>query len=493
MEIDEMESINIGETPHSTINASNRSSHDSVDSGYFALTPHSGAYTPVISGCRSRVSCISSKRHHRVRLDPLQSERAHRHRSKLNHMLNASESDYFVSECSELESLLEDKSSFGGNHKSLSLEHSSAELINQSTECRECNAGYRGRTRRSLRTTVPITPASTKLQLLSPPPSPAVPSSSFVASEPIEDDVEMKLVIVPQSTPEITNALKRKPPLQPPPRIVISPACRKASPAISSADNRKLSQLSITDLAAIAEIKPKRLDFSQNAFPLACHRTRANPDYTGKETVDMLALFGDKSNNWCIVSKILSYLGPQDLCSVSMVSKTWRRICLNDFRANTRRLTHVILRQNAKENLKLIKKSKIEGDIQSSPKSRYARKGYLLQVQNLLQEPRKQRQPSSPPVSPSKVKFHSFVKASRTLAPWEHLLSCPNCSFPCHVDGEKNVGTCSRQGCLMEFCTSCSSRPHTGPCKTPLLATPTKRNKRLIVGSRQSKRNLRRL
>ncbi|XP_068981226.1 F-box only protein 43-like isoform X2 [Bombus flavifrons] len=139
-------------------------------------------------------------------------------------------------------------------------------------------------------------------------------------------------------------------------------------------------------------------------------RVRATPDYTGRETVDILALLGDKSNHWRIVSKILSFLGPQDLCSISMVSKTWKRICINDSRANTRRLIHVILRQNAKENLKLIKKSKIEGDIQSSPRSRYARKGYLLEVQNLLQVPGNQLSPSSPPVSPSKVKFHSFVK-----------------------------------------------------------------------------------
>ncbi|KAG6801744.1 F-box only protein 43-like isoform X1 [Apis dorsata] len=327
------------------------------------------------------------------------------------------------------------------------------------------------------------------LTLLSPPPSPSVPSSSFIASEPIEEDVEMKLVIVPQSTPQVTTSPRRKTP-PPPPRIVISPTCRKASPAISSADNQKLSKLSITYLAAI---KPKRLDFSHRVISAALHHSRATPDYTGRETVDILALLGDKSNHWRIVSKILSFLGPQDLCSISMVSKTWRRICFSDSRANVRRLTHIILRQNAKENLKLIKKSKIEGDIQSSPRSRYARKGYLLEVQNLLQVQGNKRPPSSPPVSPSKVKFHSFVKASRTLAPWEHLLPCPKCSFPCHVDGEKNVGTCSRQGCSMEFCTSCSSRPHTGPCKTPLLATPTKRNKRLVIGSKQSKRNLRRL
>ncbi|XP_006621184.1 uncharacterized protein LOC102673123 isoform X2 [Apis dorsata] len=249
------------------------------------------------------------------------------------------------------------------------------------------------------------------LTLLSPPPSPSVPSSSFIASEPIEEDVEMKLVIVPQSTPQVTTSPRRKTP-PPPPRIVISPTCRKASPAISSADNQKLSKLSITYLAAI---KPKRLDFSHRVISAALHHSRATPDYTGRETVDILALLGDKSNHWRIVSKILSFLGPQDLCSISMVSKTWRRICFSDSRANVRRLTHIILRQNAKENLKLIKKSKIEGDIQSSPRSRYARKGYLLEVQNLLQVQGNKRPPSSPPVSPSKVKFHSFVKICSTL------------------------------------------------------------------------------
>ncbi|CAK9813063.1 hypothetical protein ANTPLA_LOCUS7658 [Anthophora plagiata] len=412
--MDEIENINIGETPHGTINLSNRSSHDSVDSGY--LTPHSGVYTPVISGCRSRVSCISSKRHHRIRLDPLQSERAQRHRSKLNHLLNVSESDYLVSENSGRDSLIQDVSSFTDDPSSLSLEHSSLELTNEHTGCRKFDGSFRMRTRRNCKTTVPITPASTRLQLLSPPPSPAVPSSSFIASEPFEEDVEMKLVIVPQSTPQVTTSPRRKTPPIPSARIIISPTCRKASPAISSAENQKLSKLCITDLATIAEIKPKRLDFSHRALSVALNYPRAIPDYTGRETVDILTLLGEKSNHWRIVSKIFSFLGSQDLCSVSMVSKTWRRICTNDCRANTRRLTHVILRQNAKENLKLIKKSKMEGDIQNSPKSRYARKGYLLEVQNLLQVQGNQRPPSSPPVSPSKVKFHSFVKVSGLIS-----------------------------------------------------------------------------
>ncbi|KAG7196431.1 hypothetical protein KM043_018535 [Ampulex compressa] len=484
--------ITIAETPRGTLSVNSRSSINSVDSGYLTLTPHSVSYTPTTTGCRSRISCIASKRLHRSRLDPLQSERALRHRSKLNHLLNASDSDYLASDCTGNKSSLLDTSSLTDEHQSRDLECSSvgSEEQNLSTEYREFGAGLKNRSRRNWRTTTPITPASSRLQILSPPPSPAVPSSSFIASEPIEEDVEMKLVNLPQSISQITSSPRRN---ATPPRIIISPDTRKVSSAITSIDNQKLSKLSITDLAAIKEIKPKRLDFSHRALSAALDRTRATPDYTGRETVDLLTLLGEKSNHWRIVSKIMSLLSPQDLCSVSMVSKAWRRICANDSRANMRRLSHIILRQNAKENLKLIKKAKMEGDIQTSPKSRYARKGFLLEVQNLLQVPNKQRTPKSPPVSPSKVKFHSFVKASRTLAPWEHLLPCPRCSFPCHVDGEKNVGTCSRQGCSMEFCTSCSSRLHTGPCKTPLLATPTKRNKRLVVGSRQSKRNLRRL
>lgn len=409
--MEEVENINIGDTPHGKINGSTRS--DSDDSGYLTLTPHSGVYTPLISGYRSRVSCISSKRNYRARLDPLQSERFQKHRSKLNHLLNSSELDYLVSDNSARDSLIHDSSIFSDGHGSLSSEHSCHDLTSCGPECHEYDGSFQGGIGRSCKTTVPITPAPSRLQLLSPPPSPAVPSSSFVASEPVHEDVEMKLVIVSQSTPQVTTSPRRR--TTPIPRIIISPAYRKASPAISSADNHKLSKLSITDLATIAEIKPKRLDFSHRALSVGLHRTRATPDFTGRETADILGLLGDKSNHWRIVSKILAYLSSQDLCSVSMVSKTWKRICSNDSRANTRRVTHIILRQNAKENLKLIKKSKMEGDIQSSPKSRYARKGYLLEVQNLLQVQRNHHPPRSPPVSPSKVKFHSFVKVRESF------------------------------------------------------------------------------
>ncbi|KAM0726163.1 F-box only protein 43 [Formica fusca] len=495
--MEEVESMHVAscQTPHVSVDTSRHNSHDSIDSGYLSiLTPHtSGCTSAVVSGYRTRSSSgalLSAKKHCRFRADPFQCEKVQRHRSKLNHALNASESDYLISESSiEQESVLE--SSCTNVNQSLSLVHSTPSCVDN-----KCAEILRIKNRRNWRSTVLITPASKDFQLLSPPPSPAVPSSSYVASEPVQEDVEMKLVHSTKSKSQVTTPPRLKVAI---PRIIISPARKRLSPVITSVENRKLSKLSITDLAVISEIKPKRLDFSHRGLCVTLRKNRrATLDYTGREKVDFLFLLGEESNHLNLVSKILSYLGPSDLCSVSMVSTAWRRICESDFCANGRRMSYILRKQNIKENLRMttmIKKAKREEDIQTSPKSRhYVRKGFLVDVQNLLHVPAQPRPPNSPPVSPSKVKFHSFVKASRTLASGEYLLPCPRCRFPCHVDSEKNVGTCSRQGCSIEFCISCSSKPHTGPCKTPLLATPTKRNnKRLIVGSRQSKRNLRRL
>ncbi|XP_012522118.1 F-box only protein 43 [Monomorium pharaonis] len=477
-------------------------SHDSVDSGYLSIvTPQTidGCTPKLLAGgyrTRSSTGALLSSRKHRYRPNPIQCEKPHRYtRSKHGRRLNISELDYLVLENSA--SLVEQDSV---------LERSSCAhtLVSSTPSCANDDQAFDQavlRNRRNWRTTVPVTPASTDLQILSPPPSPAVPSSSYVASEPIREDEDMMLVHTPRGkSRRVTTPSKLKVLI---PSIVISPVRTRngsssssgSSPvAITSVENKKLRELRITDLAA-SEIKPKKLDFNHRGLSSLRNSRRATLDYTGKGKVDFLSLLGEESNHLNLVSKILSYLSPQDLCSASMVSRVWRKICKSDFSANKRRMGFIMRKHTVKENLWLLamaKKAKREEDIQTSPKSRrYVRKGYLLDVQNMLQIP---AQPNSPPVSPSKIKFHSFVKASRKLANGEYLLRCPRCSFPCHVDSEKSVGACSRQGCSIEFCISCSSKPHAGPCKTSLLTTPTKRNnKRLIAGSRQSKRNLRRL
>ena len=379
------ETTKIVETPHGKIsNRSSRSSFGSYDSGYLTLTPQSVCHSPIAAG-RSRISSTSEKRHYRLRVEPWHSDRSTRYRSKFNQLLDNSYCD--LSEVSEPSS--------SGNERC-------NDTRNQSMipEYQEFGMELRTRNLRNWRATVPVTPASKMEILSSSPPSPAIPSSSFQASEPTED-VEMNLMKsnecrMQQSTPQTSSPRGFK-------------SMRKSNPIIMSAENRRLSRLAISDLATVPEIKPKRLDFTQQGLTASLKRSRAMRDFTGAENVDMLLLLGEKSNHWRIVSKILSFLSPLDLCSVSMVSKAWRRICANDSKATVRRLAYIILRQDVKENLK-IRKAKLESDITMSPRSRYTRKGYLLEVQNLLQLPQKNLPPNSPPVSPSKVKFHSFVK-----------------------------------------------------------------------------------
>lgn len=379
------ETTKIVETPHGKMsNRSSRSSFAEYDSGYLTLTPHSMCHSPIAVG-RPRISSTSTKRHLRLRVEPWQSDRITRYRSKFNQLLDNSYCD--LSEAAETSSSGNARCSDTGDRSMLS-------------EYQEFGMELRTRNIRNWRATVPVTPASKMEILSSSPPSPAIPSSSFQASEPTED-VEMNLMKLnehrmQQSTPHTSPTSFQ--------------SIRKSSPIFISAENRRLSRLAISELATVPEIKPKRLDFSQQGLTASLRRSRAMRDFTGTENVDMLLLLGEKSNHWRIVSKILGLLSPQDLCSVSMVSKAWKRICANDSKSNVRRLAYVILRQDLKENLKYNRKLKLESDINTSPRSRYTRKGYLLEVQNLLQVPQKAIPPNSPPVSPSKVKFHSFVK-----------------------------------------------------------------------------------
>ncbi|XP_011873192.1 PREDICTED: uncharacterized protein LOC105564998 [Vollenhovia emeryi] len=451
--------------------------YDSVDSGYLSIvTPQASGCTPAarVPGYRTRSStgALFSARKQWYRAEPFPCEKMQRRRSKLQHRLNALEFDFPASE--------KQQQHYGEQDSGLEVSRISLGLAHSTPSCTyDEPPGKTLASRDNWRVAVPVTPASADLEILSPPPSP-------VASQPVREEV--KLVYTPRGKSRRVTT---------PPKIRVSiPADADNSPtAFTSVERHRLRELRITELAT-SEIKPKKLDFSHRGLCASLRKNRRpSLDYTGRGKVDFLSLLGEESNHLNLVSKILSLLSSQDLCSASMVSRVWRRICKADPAANSRRMSFIMRKHTVKENLWLLttiaKKAKREDDIQTSPKSRrYVRKGHLLDVQNLLQVP---AQPNSPPVSPSKIKFHSFVKASRTLANGEYLLPCPRCSFPCHVDSEKNVGACSRQGCSIEFCISCSSKPHAGPCKTPLLATPTKRNKRLIVGSRQSKRNLRRL
>ncbi|XP_074109880.1 uncharacterized protein LOC141534432 isoform X2 [Cotesia typhae] len=449
IEMAEMD-VKISDTPHGM-----HGSFDSADSGYLS--------------CTSSTARKSISRSREVKKYWLRSE--HRKSFKFNSLMNGSEDSGF------------EEPSIDRN-RSISMDRNQFRADLKSHRLRNRNKIQLGA----------VTPATAVSKTPITPLSPCTATtSSYMACEPVQEDVE-KIRAVPQSTPYICSESKLIEPFIPrtPVKLTFSPKTSKP-PAITSVENKKFSKLKISNLNKITKpVEPRRLNFSKRGACTNC-KVGGRPDYTGRETVDILSLLGDKSNHWRAIGKILSYLSPQDLCAITMVSQVWRKICLSDPAANLRRQNQVYVRQNTKENLVLIKS---KSDITCSPKftSRLVKRNYLTDVQNVQVTPGRRVPPQSPPVSPSKVKFHSFLKASRALASTERLCRCPKCSFASHVDAARNVGVCTREGCRAEFCLDCVSTPHSGPCKTPLLATPTKRKKPpLIVGSKQSKRNLRRL
>jgi len=460
--MEEMESVAVnGQTPRFSIDSSSRGFHDSIESGYLSsLTPHSSGC--MSSGYRTRSSsglALSAKKQHRYRPDASQCEKLLRRRSKLNQLsstLDYSENSIGEqSPSSSLSSVLEPSCTSASQslvHSTPSCAHDEATTLN-------------GGNRRNWRTTVLITPASVvDFRLMSP--SPAVPSSSYVATEPVRESLEITRLMeiaskgkqqqqqVTMTTTTTTTTTPPRPRIQVP-RIVFSPIRRRSSPiAITSAENRKMRELCITDLAATSEIKPKKLDFSRG--PSAALRSsnssssssndneyrngnisaRAISNYTGKQKVDFLSLLGEKSNHLTVVSKILSFLAEEDLFAICNVSDTWKRLCEGDYLANARRKRFMLKRYNVKENAWLkLKRSKAGDDLRMSPNSRlYARKGYLIDVKNLLNIQMQQKPPSSPPVSPSKVKFHSFVKVSRSTLISRCALTLKRSSAPLSID-----------------------------------------------------------
>lgn len=327
------------------------SKNRSFDSGYLEFTPQSDGCTPTSSSTsvtRSSRGLSSSRRNYRSRVDPWFSERRRYPRNNSNSHSDNSRFDSVISESPE--DLTSDSfSSFRDD-------------LHQS----------------KWTSTVLITPAS---------PVPA-----------FDEDVEMKLVI---STPETPQKLISK---------------VGESVGLNSEDNRKLSRLNISEINK-SDIKPKRLNFNQRTVKPCWRsrivtRSRATADLTGQEYVDFVTNLGEKSNHWKVLEKIFSYLAPKDLCAVNIVSKSWRNISNNDSEANSRRKAYVTAIQTSKENTTQATKKKSTQEQEASPRVvRYPRKGFLQQLQNMMESHTK-RPPNSPPVSPSKVKFHSYVKVS---------------------------------------------------------------------------------
>lgn len=89
--------------------------------------------------------------------------------------------------------------------------------------------------------------------------------------------------------------------------------------------------------------------------------------------------------------------------------------------------------------------------------------------------------------------YESFFpfQVAKTLFNDECLKPCPRCQHPARCHSVKGEGVCSRADCGFQFCTTCLCAFHgSRECGSKSVG---RRKDKLLPGSSQSKRNIRRL
>jgi len=124
----------------------------------------------------------------------------------------------------------------------------------------------------------------------------------------------------------------------------------------------------------------------------------------GREKVDFMFFLSERHHFELVTEKIFSFLSDSDIISMSMVSKTWCNTVKNS----------PIAQKKKRMYFKLSKENRCNYD--GRDRSAFHNKGYLANISNVMRSPSKRDMPQrSPPVSPSKYRFHVFQKVSITI------------------------------------------------------------------------------
>ncbi|KAL0268808.1 UNVERIFIED_CONTAM: hypothetical protein PYX00_010622 [Menopon gallinae] len=216
------------------------------------------------------------------------------------------------------------------------------------------------------------------------------------------------------------------------------------------------------------------------------------PPYPEKKNVDFLSYFGEKTNHSLIVSKILGYCNGSDLMNIARVCRAWKKICFQDKAAVIRMKLYIAKRNLTKEN-QLQTHNSIQYNNESTPKKRRP----LSCWNENFNFSHKKQSPGSPPVSPRRMKFFKYVQEAKKLGRNGKLTPCPKCSLPSKVNEEERSGQCTQFRCAFLFCLQCQCSFHKGTaCKYFITSSPSSSPSKVshhIIGSRQSKKALRRL
>ncbi|XP_053382950.1 F-box only protein 5-A-like [Mercenaria mercenaria] len=197
----------------------------------------------------------------------------------------------------------------------------------------------------------------------------------------------------------------------------------------------------------------------------------------GREKVDILGELSDRSIS--CTSTILSFLTPQDLCRMCIVSRQWKSVCEADKLSNQRRRWFLrqhqeIYRKRGKENA---------GKRSVTPQTRAA--AVPLQDLPVLQEC-----VDTPCQDIVKTTTEQFMAVASSLKNDEKLQKCPRCRKPAKVLPVQDRGKCQNHDCNFDYCVKCLCEFHGSKECAPIV---TKKTKTDAIGTRKSKKNLKRL
>lgn len=197
-----------------------------------------------------------------------------------------------------------------------------------------------------------------------------------------------------------------------------------------------------------------------------------------KESPPRVDILGKLKSCRPVVCNILRYLDTRDLASACRVSSEWRRLCLSIPEEANRFQTYIREREehweSSRENMREPKPPKREPS--SAPP--------LTAHNAKAQVPNSQAGRNVE----TKSRLDLFTEEAKHLGAGEWLWPCPICQRPSRVTNK--VATCR---CGYRFCPKCRRDYHSPkPCETHVVQVPS-RSQRNTIGSKYSKRQLRRL
>lgn len=124
----------------------------------------------------------------------------------------------------------------------------------------------------------------------------------------------------------------------------------------------------------------------------------------GQVNVDIIYFLAKRYSFELIIEKIFSFLSGGDIISMSMVSKIWFNAIKNSPVAQNKKQMYLKLSKENRNGQNGLKCSALNNN------------GYLTDISNTIRSPsKKDLRQKSPPVSPSKYRFHVFLKVSHFI------------------------------------------------------------------------------